>query len=78
MVAPGIDVGGMAVELDHVIAAYIEQFAEFDLIHDHSTVGPFYGRSVTATPIVTTNHNRFACVRSVSGFAEKSSPPMSR
>jgi glycosyltransferase involved in cell wall biosynthesis len=66
-IAPGIDVGGVAVELDHVIAAYGE-FADFDLIHDHSTLGPFYGRSVTATPIVTTNHNRF--VRPfLSGFA---------
>jgi glycosyltransferase involved in cell wall biosynthesis len=56
--APGIDVGGTAVELDHVIAAY-RDFDGLDIIHDHTTIGPFVGRSMTTTPIVTTNHNRF-------------------
>jgi glycosyltransferase involved in cell wall biosynthesis len=57
--APGIDVGGSAVELDHVIAGY-EWLGEMDIIHDHTTVGPIYGRSVAKVPIVTTNHNSFA------------------
>lgn len=65
--APGIDIGGSAVEIDHVIAAYRE-FDGFDIIHDHTTAGPFVGRAMTSTPIVTTNHNRF--VRPfVTGFA---------
>lgn len=65
--APGIDIGGPAVEIDHVIAAY-RDFDGYDIIHDHTTAGPFVGRSMTSTPIVTTNHNRF--VRPfVTGFA---------
>jgi glycosyltransferase involved in cell wall biosynthesis len=66
--ALGVDVGGVAVEIDHVVAAYRE-FDRFDIIHDHTTAGPFVGRSMTATPIVTTNHNRFARPFST-GFAE--------
>jgi glycosyltransferase involved in cell wall biosynthesis len=57
--SPGIDVGGTAVEFDHVIAAY-RALDEMDIIHDHTSLGPFYGRTVTHIPIVTTNHNRFA------------------
>jgi glycosyltransferase involved in cell wall biosynthesis len=57
-VAPGIDVGGSAVELDHVIAAY-EVLDAVDIIHDHTSIGPVYGPGATNIPIVTTNHNRF-------------------
>jgi glycosyltransferase involved in cell wall biosynthesis len=66
--APGIDVGGAPVELDHVIAAY-RAFADLDVIHDHTTIGPFVGRLLTVVPIVTTNHNRFTWPF-LSGFAE--------
>lgn len=56
--APGIDVGGSALEFQHVAAAYAA-FATMDIIHDHTVLGPIYaaGRSITAR--VTTNHNPF-------------------
>jgi glycosyltransferase involved in cell wall biosynthesis len=59
--APGIDAGGSAVELDHVVGAYdaLAGFGGIDIIHDHTVFGPLYGPSATTVPIVTTNHNRF-------------------
>jgi len=57
--SPGIDVGGSAVELHHVIRAY-DELTDVDVIHDHTAVGPLYSVGRAAVPVVTTNHNPFA------------------
>ena len=57
--APGVDVGGSAVELQHVVHAY-QALDDVDIIHDHTTVGPIYALSRAEVPVVTTNHNSFA------------------
>jgi len=50
--------GGSAVEFRHVAHAY-ELAAEFDIIHDHSLLGPLCVAASTRTPVVTTNHGPF-------------------
>jgi glycosyltransferase involved in cell wall biosynthesis len=58
-VAPGINVGGSAVEVFHLRNAY-ERFDAVDIIHDHTTLGPLlFGRNARC-PVVATNHNPFA------------------
>lgn len=57
-VAPGVHVGGAAVEASHVLAAY-ESFDGFDVVHDHTTIGPWFAAALTSGPVVATNHNRF-------------------
>ena len=57
-VAPGVHVGSSLVEMRQVIEGY-RAFAGFDIVHDHTTIGPVYARSEIAGPIVTTNHNLF-------------------
>jgi glycosyltransferase involved in cell wall biosynthesis len=49
-----------ATELRHVVNAY-EDIARWgaDIVHDHTLVGPVYGRG-SGLPIVTTNHGPFA------------------
>ena len=37
--APGVDVGGSAVEIHHAVSAY-ESLSDVDVIHDHTAVGP--------------------------------------
>ena len=57
----GVDVGGSALEVHHVVSAYRQLVASgVDVIHDHTALGPLYGQHHVATPIVTTNHNPFA------------------
>jgi glycosyltransferase involved in cell wall biosynthesis len=58
-VAPGVDVGGSAVELQHVVSAYAA-LRDVDVIHDHTTIGPVYAMTQATVPVVTTNHNPFA------------------
>ena len=57
--APGIDVGGSALELSHVAAAY-ERFEGYDIVHDHTIIGPLFAADRGLGPVVTTNHNPFA------------------
>lgn len=42
-------------ELSHVIRAY-EGLGDMDLIHDHTVVGPLYGRRPASVPVATTIH----------------------
>ena len=56
--APGVHVGGAAVEMRQAIAAY-RAFEGLDIVHDHTSVGPLYASLAIDGPVVTTNHNRF-------------------
>ncbi len=58
-VAPGVHVGGSLVEMRQVIEGY-RAFEGFDIVHDHTTIGPVYASSEIAGPVLTTNHNLFA------------------
>ena len=49
---------GLSVERRHLEHAY-EVADEFDLVHDHTVLGPNFASSVTRTPVVTTNHGPF-------------------
>ncbi|HZN16134.1 MAG TPA: glycosyltransferase family 4 protein [Acidimicrobiales bacterium] len=50
---------GMAVpELRHVMHAY-ETVRDFDIVHDHTVMGPVYAEHVTTQPVVTTIHGPF-------------------
>jgi glycosyltransferase involved in cell wall biosynthesis len=50
---------GMAVpEIRHVMHAY-ETVRDFDIVHDHTVMGPVYAEHVTNQPVVTTIHGPF-------------------
>jgi glycosyltransferase involved in cell wall biosynthesis len=49
---------GAAVELRHVLAAY-EACTGFDIVHDHTLLGPFCAGPNLETPIITTIHGPF-------------------
>ena len=50
---------GMAVpELRHVVHAY-EAVSDFDVVHDHTVMGPFYAERYRDLPVVTTIHGPF-------------------
>ena len=51
--------GQLFVKLHHLVYAY-EAVADFDIIHDHTTVGPAYGSCRTDAKIVATNHGPFS------------------
>jgi glycosyltransferase involved in cell wall biosynthesis len=46
------------VELHHLIHAY-ERVADFDIVHDHTVLGPLYGQGRCRGQMVTTNHGPF-------------------
>ena len=50
--------GSAAVELCHVFHAY-EVAGDFDIVHDHTLLGPLYADRMTDTLVVTTNHGPF-------------------
>ena len=59
----GLDTGqvhmGQAVtELHHVMLAY-EAVQGFDIVHDHTLMGPVYAERYPALPVVTTTHRPF-------------------
>ena len=56
--AVGVGNGGAATELRHVVHAY-DAVADFDVVHDHTLVGPFYAERFPWLPVVTTNHGPF-------------------
>jgi glycosyltransferase involved in cell wall biosynthesis len=55
--AQGI-VAGAPVELRHLLHAY-EVAGDFDIVHDHTLLGPLYVSGGVAVPVVTTNHGPF-------------------
>jgi len=57
--AEGMKMGTTTIEIRHLLSAY-ESLDGVDIIHDHTFAGPFYGSTLTDTPIVTTNHGPFA------------------
>ena len=57
-VAPGVHVGGSSVEMRQVMEGY-RAFDGFDIVHDHTTIGPWYAKSEIVGPVLTTNHNLF-------------------
>ena len=56
--AVGVGVGGAVTELRHVIHAY-EAVRDFDIVHDHTLVGPVYAERFHDVAVVTTNHGPF-------------------
>lgn len=55
--ALGVGVGGVA-ELRHTIAAY-DAVTGYDVVHDHTQLGPVYASARPELAVVTTNHGRF-------------------
>jgi glycosyltransferase involved in cell wall biosynthesis len=56
--AAGVGIGGAVTELRHVIHAY-EAVSGYDIVHDHTLVGPVYAEHFPAMAVVTTNHGPF-------------------
>lgn len=56
--AGGLRIGTAAQEARHVIHAY-EALQDYDIVHDHSLVGPVYAGRFDGLPVVTTNHGPF-------------------
>jgi glycosyltransferase involved in cell wall biosynthesis len=56
--AEGNRIGNVVVELRHVIHAY-EAVAGFDIVHDHTVMGPAYSELFPDLPVVTTIHGPF-------------------
>lgn len=50
--------GQTVIELQHLIHAY-DQVADFDIIHDHTILGPVYAQGRSSGQVVTTNHGPF-------------------
>jgi glycosyltransferase involved in cell wall biosynthesis len=59
---PTAQIGVGEAELMHVLAAY-EEFADLDIIHDHTSLGPFVGATQGSPPVVVTNHGPFTPMR---------------
>jgi glycosyltransferase involved in cell wall biosynthesis len=57
--APGVDVGGSAVEIHHAVSAY-QSLRDVDVIHDHTAIGPLVAFAQRRHEVVTTNHNPFS------------------
>jgi glycosyltransferase involved in cell wall biosynthesis len=58
--AVGVGRGGTPAELRHVASAYRAiSGAGFDIVHDHTLVGPVYVDRFPWLPVVTTNHSPF-------------------
>jgi hypothetical protein len=56
--AAGVGIGGAVTELRHVIYAY-EAACGYDIVHDHTLVGPVYAERFPGLLVVTTNHGPF-------------------
>jgi glycosyltransferase involved in cell wall biosynthesis len=54
-VAEGVRMGFSVPEVRHVMAAY-EAVSDFDVVHDHTIVGPLYAERYPDLPVVTTVH----------------------
>ncbi|HEU5083964.1 MAG TPA: glycosyltransferase family 4 protein [Acidimicrobiales bacterium] len=51
-------IGNAACELAHLVDAY-EVARTYDVVHDHTVIGPFYANRHPEVPVVTTNHGPF-------------------
>jgi len=56
--AVGVGIGGAVSEMRHVIHAY-EAVSGYDIVHDHTLVGPVYAERFPDLAVVTTNHGPF-------------------
>jgi len=56
--AEGMRIGMAVPELRHVLHAY-ESAAKYEIVHDHTVVGPFYCERYRDLPVVTTIHGPF-------------------
>jgi hypothetical protein len=58
--ARGVGSGGSSAEARHVLAAYeaVAGFG-FDIVHDHTLIGPLYAHRFPGLAAVTTNHGPF-------------------
>jgi glycosyltransferase involved in cell wall biosynthesis len=56
--AAGIGLGGPATELRHAAHSY-QLASHYDVVHDHTLVGPFFAQRFAGLPVVTTNHGPF-------------------
>jgi glycosyltransferase involved in cell wall biosynthesis len=56
--APGISSAAPAAEIRHVAHAY-SLARDYDVIHDHTLIGPFYAQRFPDLNVVTTNHGPF-------------------
>jgi glycosyltransferase involved in cell wall biosynthesis len=56
--AEGARIGAAAIELRHVIAAY-DAARDFDIVHDHTLMGPLYADRYDDLRVVTTIHGPF-------------------
>jgi glycosyltransferase involved in cell wall biosynthesis len=56
--ACGVGTPGAAAEIRHVLAAY-ERVSDYDIVHDHTLVGPLYAGRFPHLTTVTTNHGPF-------------------
>ena len=54
----GMRIGYAIPEIRHVMAAY-EEFEGFDIVHDHTILGPIYAQRFDQRNVVTTNHGPF-------------------
>jgi glycosyltransferase involved in cell wall biosynthesis len=51
-------IGMVVPELRHIMAAY-EAVAGYDIVHDHTVMGPVYAQRFPDIKVVTTNHGPF-------------------
>lgn len=56
--AAGIGTAGPATEIRHVAHSYLQALG-YDVIHDHTLVGPFFAQRYPGLRVVTTNHGPF-------------------
>ena len=56
--AQGERIGSAVCELAHLTDAY-DTASQFDIVHDHTVIGPFYASRFPELPVVTTNHGPF-------------------
>ncbi|RDI68320.1 glycosyltransferase family 4 protein [Nocardia pseudobrasiliensis] len=65
-------IGVTVPEAAHVLAAY-EAFADVDIIHDHTALGPLIGPRADGPPVVSTCHGPFDEMnhRNISAFADR-------
>lgn len=54
----GMRMGSVVPELRHIIHAY-EAVKDFDIVHDHTVMGPTYSERFPSLRVVTTNHGPF-------------------
>jgi glycosyltransferase involved in cell wall biosynthesis len=57
--AEGMRIGMAVPELRHVLHAYADISRDYDIVHDHTVVGPFYSERYPGLPVVTTIHGPF-------------------